>query len=97
MHLCAIGNSGGSQVFLGSSLKTVYVGAVRRHYAVQGGTAGFEAALFRFVFAGYESHELGHAVPVVVRGPEGVLLDRPSRGEDHEVRYRRAFRFRRAG
>mmetsp|Transcript_4169 Transcript_4169/g.14579 ORF Transcript_4169/g.14579 Transcript_4169/m.14579 type:complete len:241 (-) Transcript_4169:707-1429(-) len=82
---------------VGGLLEGRGVRPVRAHARVKRGPAGQKSALLCLVLPVDQSHELAHAVPVVVRGPECVLSDRPARREDHEVRNRGPGLLARAG
>lgn len=88
--LCAISDSLRFQFRCGSSFEALEVRSVWSHHRVQCRTAGTESALLRLVLAQDQSHELTHAVAVVVRWTERVFLHRPARRKDDEVSNRRA-------
>lgn len=57
-------------------LKAVCIRPMRRHDVVKTGTSWLKASTsLGVVFAADESHEFGHGVAVVPRGPECVFLD----------------------
>ena len=71
--LCPLRHLDRPQALVGPVLEALGVRSVGRHHGVEGGTAGTEALLLGLVLAQDEAHELGHAVPVVVRRPERLL------------------------
>lgn len=44
-----------------------------------------ESSLLGFIASGYQSHVLGHAVPVIVRRTERVISTSPTWREDDKV------------
>merc|ERR1719458_723057 len=78
-RLCPLGHLDGPELPGGPVVEALGVGAVG------GGTSRTEPLLLSLVLSKNESHELGHAVSVVVRGPEGLLGHGPPRGEDDKV------------
>lgn len=81
----AVGDAFRPQLRTGRPLVALTIRTVRRHHRVQRRTARIEPRLFGLVASVDQSHKLGHAVAMVVRRPESVLLHRPARRKDHEI------------
>lgn len=72
----------------GCLLEALHIRSVAGHGVVKTGPRRLEATLaaaLGIVVAHNQAHELGHGVPMVPRGTEGIFGHQPARGEDDKV------------
>jgi len=72
-------------VFVGCFLKYFFIWSMACHCRMKRGAAWHKANLFGVIGSADVTHVLRHGVPMIIRGSESVLGNKPARWEDDEV------------